>query len=358
MSGFSIVLRVKERKTIVKKLVEDSIEFILSEKKDKQKSKELHRSIKSRSDEQKFHLIKEAILNSDQSRFNNSEQDFKKVVSKLNRNRSVNFVRYVAVASIAILVLFGISKIEFEIVSEPIPTIAKDRFLLYRTGEKEQIQLNLKDGTRILLSPKSELKIPTDFSVKNREVFVKGQAYFEVYHNGVANFVVHSGDYQVRVLGTKFRIHSFDNENYISTTLKEGKVEVDITGLVGKSKQHTLKPKQKLIYDKAKRKAFIRNFNQNIDFSYIKKSVIFKNQTFKNIVKNLALFYNRKIEINYPEIENYKYSGEYRNEKITDVLESLRIITDFEIVNSGRKITIKQKEISEKNKKANEEILN
>ncbi len=102
--------------------------------------------------------------------------------------------------------------------------------LIYNTikvARGQEFNLQLADGTRVWLNAESELRYPVKFVAKNRKVYLKGEAYFEVAHNKEKVFVVNSFNQDVSVYGTKFNINAYD-KNLIKTVLVEGSVGVKI----------------------------------------------------------------------------------------------------------------------------------
>jgi transmembrane sensor len=87
-------------------------------------------------------------------------------------------------------------------------------------------QLNLADGTKVWLNSSSSLRFPIFFSDDNREVELKGEAYFEVSKDFKRKFSVRSGIQTVEVLGTQFNINAYSDEKSIKTTLFEGEIRV------------------------------------------------------------------------------------------------------------------------------------
>jgi len=114
--------------------------------------------------------------------------------------------------------------------------------LIYASAEKEddkilfntlstprggEYHVVLQDGTHVWLNSASSLKFPTSFKGKDRTVFLKGEAYFEVAQNNEFPFLVKlENDLTVKVLGTHFNIMAYGDEEEVKTTLVEGKVSV------------------------------------------------------------------------------------------------------------------------------------
>ncbi|TDX01847.1 FecR family protein [Dinghuibacter silviterrae] len=103
-------------------------------------------------------------------------------------------------------------------------------FNMVTTGRGGQYRLVLSDGTKVWLDAASSLNFPTEFSGKTREVTMTGQAYFEVASNSKHPFIVHSGNSEVKVLGTHFNINAYPDEPVEATTLLEGAVQVTSRG--------------------------------------------------------------------------------------------------------------------------------
>ena len=83
----------------------------------------------------------------------------------------------------------------------------------------------LSDGSRVTLNAKSMLKYPVVFTDSIREVYVEGEALFEVKEDHGKPFIVNGKDFSVNVLGTIFNVMSYDEEPMSLVTLLKGKVK-------------------------------------------------------------------------------------------------------------------------------------
>src|SRR5690606_14812611 len=93
-------------------------------------------------------------------------------------------------------------------------------------GKKFQIQLS--DGTMVHLNAGSSLRYPVDFlSEGPRQVFLSGEAYFDVAKNASNPFIVNVDDLEVRVLGTQFNVSAYIEDEYIDVVLVEGSVNLN-----------------------------------------------------------------------------------------------------------------------------------
>lgn len=88
------------------------------------------------------------------------------------------------------------------------------------------LTLILEDGSSIILQPNSTLKYPRVFEASSREVYLTGEAFFEITKDAQRPFLVYANDLVTRVLGTSFSIRAFDNEPNIVVEVRSGKVSV------------------------------------------------------------------------------------------------------------------------------------
>ena len=92
---------------------------------------------------------------------------------------------------------------------------------------KENRLIQLPDGSTVIVSPGSKLNYPSSFDgLAKREVYLDGQAYFDVKHNPSKPFIIYTGKLKTVVLGTAFEINAWSDESDIRVTVSRGKVKV------------------------------------------------------------------------------------------------------------------------------------
>ena len=87
-----------------------------------------------------------------------------------------------------------------------------------------EYRLELADGTKVWLNAATELRFPVNFTGDMREVYLKGEAYFQVKRDEKHPFIVHTSMGAVEVLGTSFNVRDYEDEREVVTTLETGKV--------------------------------------------------------------------------------------------------------------------------------------
>lgn len=200
-------------------------------------------------------------------------------------------------------------------------------------GEKSQLML--PDGSKVWLNSESSLSYPNNFMDGNRDVKLKGEAYFEVAKQKGSVFTVETHDYNVRVLGTKFNVTAYEDFKRTETSLIEGRIEIQ------KEKQTMeVVPGQMLIY---KDHQFYTEETNTIKSAKWKDDIFdFDRITFRELVVRLERWYDLDIEIRNPELNDKTYSGVFKNEEtIEEVLNTFQLTMPISYKREGfRKISI------------------
>ena len=182
----------------------------------------------------------------------------------------------------------------------------------------------LSDGTRVQLNSGSRLVFPAEFSDKNREVYLKGEGYFEVFKNPNKPFTVKTDFVDIKVLGTVFNISAYEDEQIASTVLVEGKVVVSQKNKLFGSTQKNLSPGQGCFYSLATKTSDIRNVNVFDYISWKDGIFLFKDKALINIVSRLEKYYHKKILIEGSVLPNTLISGKLvLSENIDEVIQYL-----------------------------------
>lgn len=112
----------------------------------------------------------------------------------------------------------------------------------------------LPDSSKVTLQPKSRLKFLTSFPASRREVYLEGEAFFEVQHDSTRPFFVYANEVTTKVLGTSFTIKARRDESKITVSVRTGRVAVSTdrktAGKPPKNDAVILTPNQQFVYDK------------------------------------------------------------------------------------------------------------
>ena len=155
--------------------------------------------------------------------------------------------------------------------------------------------LTLNDKSRVCINSGSQLVFPRKFTKSKREVYLVGEAYFDVSHNENIPFVVHTKHSSVKVLGTSFNVKAYADEDHEETVLVSGKVSLSNKTLWSKSS--VLKPGQmgKLFSNNDFIK--IENVDVNTYTSWAEGYLIFRNEIAREVLRQISRYYNKEIEV-------------------------------------------------------------
>lgn len=164
----------------------------------------------------------------------------------------------------------------------------------------------LADGTQVRLNQSSVLLYPEKFVGKERKVFLTGEAFFDIKHDGRHPFHVSTPYFDITDLGTSFSVSSYATDVEVSTTLKTGKIELKI---VGEDKVYSMKPNDQLVYNVKTKAVDLRQVTDEDDrLNWRNKQISLDDVTLAEAARIMGDVYGVKFVFR---------SSRYRNTKIT-----------------------------------------
>lgn len=184
-----------------------------------------------------------------------------------------------------------------------------------------EFTLTLSDGTKVWLNSQSKLKYPVVFSTGSREVYLEGEAYFEVTKKPHHPFRVNAKDgVNIEVLGTSFNVRSYTDEDRVETVLEEGSVRMNR----GKDSV-ILRPGYKAVYQ-PNENIQVTSVNTELYTAWRHGQYIFTNESVENILKQLSRWYNIEVFYCNEAAKSVIFSGDVRKyDNITTLLEAMEI---------------------------------
>ena len=202
-----------------------------------------------------------------------------------------------------------------------------------------EYQLMLADGTRVRVNSESELVFPTCFNSDRREVFLKGEAYFQVAPDSDKPFYVRVNDYIVKVTGTSFNVTSYTDDPCTMTTLVEGKVSVygnDSTWNCDLTPGHMLK------FDKGTARVTSEECDPRIYTSWIDGEFKFRDMRLEDIMKKLNRWYEFEVAYEEEELKDLRFSGAAEKyNPVEFLLKMIEEVTKVRFDIEGKRIMVK-----------------
>ena len=205
--------------------------------------------------------------------------------------------------------------------------LASGTFHEIYTKPGTRTHIDLPDGTRVWLNDGTTFRYPESFSGDKREVFVDGEAYFEVKSDQGNPFVVNNPIMKTVVTGTRFNLNAYSADNYFEATLLEGKV-----GLERNGQKLSMKPGEQVQFDSELEEIVQKMVDPQNASAWVDGKLIFKDEKLGTAIRKLARWYNVKIVLTDPELSNYLLTGTIQDEKLDQTLNliSLAIPVTFE----------------------------
>lgn len=200
--------------------------------------------------------------------------------------------------------------------------------------------ITLSDGTFVKLNADSELKFPEKFSGNTREVYLTGEAFFEVQKDPKKPFIIHSANITTKVLGTVFNIRAYPEDQELEVALVEGKVAINRASNSVDSTIY-LQPRDVMSYNKAQDKI---TKTSNVDLTKIiawrSNQLIFEDATFDEIVKKLERWYGVKFTISNNVNTEGGFTGKFEDESLEMLLKKISHSIEFNYQINNKEVIV------------------
>lgn len=194
------------------------------------------------------------------------------------------------------------------------------------TENGQRSKVVLPDSSIVWLNSGTTLSYPSNFSEEHRKVSVEGQAFFQVHHNEDNPFSVQANGLIVKVLGTKFDVDAYPENDKIAVVLESGKVELGYEGF--ESFNYCMEPGEMAKYNIANNELSINYVNTEIYSSWKEGKLIFRNESMKNVIDKLKRWYNIEIKVTNVDVYNSIFSGTIQNESYEEIFRYIEIVCD------------------------------
>jgi len=223
-------------------------------------------------------------------------------------------------------------KLAYNILTERPTELAYNTLTTPAAGEFEVL---LPDGSKVWLNNASSLRYPVAFTGKDREVELKGEAYFEIARNSSQPFKVRVDDMLVDVLGTSFNISAYQDESTIKTTLVSGAVRVS------KGDTRTLlKPSEQVLLNSVGKLSVLKDVDVDGVVAWKSGYFHFERADIKTVMRMLARWYDLDVRYEGP-VTDRLFGGDIQRDlnlsQVLEILQKNQVHFDLD----GRKLTVR-----------------
>lgn len=201
---------------------------------------------------------------------------------------------------------------------EKSPASEKEIYNTLSVPRGGEYKLMLSDGTQVWLNAESSIKYPVRFLKSQREVFVSGEAYFEVSADEKRPFIVNAQNTQVRVLGTAFNLRAYPDEDITQTTLVKGMVSVE-----NEKNARIINPSEQYTYSQSTGQSLLRKVDVRLYTSWKEGIFLFSSQPLSQILNDISRWYNVSFQYSDDAIKRSVFSGRLKKHENANTLLNL-----------------------------------
>ena len=210
---------------------------------------------------------------------------------------------------------------------------------ILRVPYGKKFNLRLSDGTKAYLNAGSSLKYPVNFLMgMERRVFLTGEVFLEVQKDSAHPFIVNADNLNIQVLGTKFNVNAYPEDETADVVLVEGSVQ--LSGDADQLDSILLKPGFKGSYNKRTQVFDTKEVITGIYTSWMEGNLVFRNMSFQNILKKLERHYDVVIINNNERLSSEKFNASFGDDPLIKVLENLKTTYHIDFKIDKNQITI------------------
>lgn len=193
-----------------------------------------------------------------------------------------------------------------------------------KTNNGQQLNLTLPDSTLVTLNAGSTLSYPEAFSDTLREVTLTGEAFFDVKRNPDAPFVIHTGDVITKVLGTRFNVRAYPENEDVQVAVVEGKVKVKaVTGTESDKNSVCITKSEMATFQKIEKALKVSSYDEKEQIGWKEGILYFEKSDFKATICKLERWYGVEISIAAGrKIDpSWRFSGKFQQKPLEYILD-------------------------------------
>lgn len=222
-----------------------------------------------------------------------------------------------------------------EVMLLDMPSVVSDAIHIVSVPRGGYYKLLLSDGSHVWINAASSVSFPAKFSGGERRVRVTGEVFFDVAHDNDKPFYVEFDNTVIKVLGTRFNVNAYTDEQSEHVTLTKGLVDLEFS-----NQRQQLKPGQEILLDSSGRFK-IRNADTAIALSWKENKFLFRNTDIRQIMRQLSRWYN--VDVKYEDYPAGHFNAEIsRDLPLSQILRYLEMTGEVHFMIKKDEILVKR----------------
>lgn len=182
----------------------------------------------------------------------------------------------------------------------------------------------LPDGTEVWMNSDSRLVVPEKFIGATREVYLEGEAYFKVTPDSLKPMIVRTAkNVYVKVKGTEFNLKSYNNDDYVETTLYSGKIDFAYISEDGEETVIPVLPLEKAVFAQSETDV-VRPEEPEDDAAWKEGMLVFNATPMSEVIKQLERWYGVNVRVTDKSVLKYPISATFTKETVVQVMNMIK----------------------------------
>lgn len=252
-----------------------------------------------------------------------------------NAGSNVLFWRWSRMAA-TVAIILGLSWLAYDRLADRNHALQTSsvRFQEIRTAFGEKKKFYLPDSSLVYLNAGSHLRFPDHFSDTSRNIYITGEAFFEISKDPARPFTIHTQNTETRVLGTVFNLKAYPGEA-TELVVTEGRVRFGTA-----TKQVVLTANQLASFDAASGTLSNRNVYAGAYAGWKQNRLIFRDNRLSEMAAVLERWYGIEVEIRGRDLEKVIFTGTYENPSLQMILHDMSSAMKFTYTQQGKQLII------------------
>ncbi|GGF41002.1 FecR family protein [Echinicola rosea] len=261
-------------------------------------------------------------------------------VSTVRRGEDKRIKRwYMAAAMIGMLAIVSFLILKQSSMKEETKTEVPVAMVTKTTEYGQKLKLTLADGSHVHLNAGSKLVFPKRFEGAMREVYLEGEAFFDVHRDEKKPFIVKTPHTLTKVLGTSFVVKELTNSDETKVGVLTGKVKVSAQNS-GEELSYFLLPMEAVSYSSVDGSMKKRRVHYDDMFAWKDNVISFKRASFKEVVDVLTKWFGVEFEIRKGFTSKKDFTGKFEPQSLEQILDGLSFTFGFRFQIENNKVTI------------------
>ncbi len=206
----------------------------------------------------------------------------------------------------------------------------------------EKLQFTLPDGSLVWLNADSRLRYMASFDDSLREVFLEGEAFFDVVPNAAQPFVIRTKHSEVRVLGTSFNVRAYPDMPQTETLVVTG--EVRVTDRQNTARTMLLRPREKGTLEHGTGKTAQRAVEEPLEMAassaWPQGTLVLYDEPLPVVAQRLSRWYGVTIELDSATLAQCRLTARFENESLEQVLDYVSIVMPIRYERQGERFVV------------------